>query len=215
MRRLFGAFACFAMLLVSAQASAGIIESGDLNIIDDPGNPSDGLRFLDSVYGDGLSLAAALAYAQAAYSNARLATPSEVGDLVDAAGILYDGGETAEDGWGTGAGVIISSGSNYDTPVINALGGTEAGGAVGSFWTAPDQSNLSTGTRDLITFTSFGFLTLEQNANTPPHAAHGWLIVSDPIAGVPEPSSFLLFGMGGLVLCGVRRGQKRKATLAV
>jgi hypothetical protein len=58
------------------------------NIIDDVGNPSDGLRFLDMTYSDGLSLAAAIANAQATYANARLATASEFDDLFSAAGIV-------------------------------------------------------------------------------------------------------------------------------
>ena len=57
-------------------SSAALVEVGDLNIIDDPGNPSDGLRYLDMTYSDGLTLADALANAQATYPNARAATPA-------------------------------------------------------------------------------------------------------------------------------------------
>jgi hypothetical protein len=62
-------------------AHAALVEVGDLNIINDAGNPSDGLRYLDMTYSDGLTQAAALTNAQATYANARLATASEFDDL--------------------------------------------------------------------------------------------------------------------------------------
>ena len=57
--------ACAAILVaIPGLASGGVIEVGDLNIIDDPGNPSDGLRYLDMTFSDGLTKADALANAQ-------------------------------------------------------------------------------------------------------------------------------------------------------
>ena len=72
-----GILALILCLLVQGMTTAAIVESGDLNIIDDPGNPSHGLRYLDMTYSDGKTLADALAAAQAVYPNARKATPSE------------------------------------------------------------------------------------------------------------------------------------------
>ena len=74
---------CVALLVALPGASFGglVNEVGDLNIIDDDGNPSNGLRYLDLTYSKGRTLASALANAQATYSNAREATPSEWDDL--------------------------------------------------------------------------------------------------------------------------------------
>ena len=83
---------CVALLVVLPGASFGglVTEVGDLNIIDDDGNPSNGLRYLDLTFSLNRTLASALANAQATYSNARLATASEWDDLFAAAGITYD-----------------------------------------------------------------------------------------------------------------------------
>ena len=61
---------CVALLVVLPGASSGgLITSGDLNIIDDVGNPSNGLRYLDTISSVGLNLAQALAMARANYSD--------------------------------------------------------------------------------------------------------------------------------------------------
>ncbi len=78
-------------------APAAINEVGDLNIIDDPGNPSDGLRYLDMSFSAGLTLSAALTNTQATYPNARVATPSEFNDLFASSGIMFNGALTAAD----------------------------------------------------------------------------------------------------------------------
>ena len=107
---------CVALLVVLPGASFGglVTEVGDLNIIDDDGNPSNGLRYLDLTFSKGRTLASALANAQATYSNARLATPDEWDDLFDAAGITYDGLLTASDAFETGTSEDISSNVAYD-----------------------------------------------------------------------------------------------------
>ena len=84
MKNILCGFILGLLWLGGAVANAGIIESGDLNIIDDAGNASVGLRYLDMIYIDGKTEAAALA-----------ATPSEFDDLFSAAGIAYDGALTA------------------------------------------------------------------------------------------------------------------------
>ena len=60
---------------LSHGVSYGSIETvGDLNIINDASNPSDGLRYLDMSFSNELTLSAALVSAQGTYANARLAT---------------------------------------------------------------------------------------------------------------------------------------------
>ena len=95
MKNILCGFILGLLWLGGAVANAGIIESGDLNIIDDAGNASVGLRYLDMTYIDGKTEAAALAAAQLVYPNVHLATPSEFDDLFSAAGIAYDGALTA------------------------------------------------------------------------------------------------------------------------
>lgn len=80
--------ALMAFAMSSLTVHASIIEQGDLNKIQQTGNASDGLRFLDMTYIDGKTLAAALADAQAVYANARLATPSEWDELFQAANVI-------------------------------------------------------------------------------------------------------------------------------
>ena len=107
---------CVALLVVLPGASFGglITQVGTLNIIVDAGNPSNGLRYLDLDFSTGLTLAGALANAQATYSNARLATPDEWDDLFAAAGITYAASLTASDAFETGPTAVISSGVAYD-----------------------------------------------------------------------------------------------------
>ena len=186
-------------------ATAGIIQVGDLNIIDQAGNPSDGLRYLEMTYSDGLTEATALANAQATYSNSRLATPSEFDDLFAAAGISYDGATTASGGFDVGGSPVISSGANYDGAALaGALGYTYSSGT--NIWTDPDRSASSATTRDFLQL-----LTTEaavyQYASSPPNSVIGWLIVSE----VPEPST--LAALGGLLGMGLigRWWRRRKA----
>lgn len=131
-------------------AHTTVVEVGDLNIINDPGNPSDGLRFLDMTFSDGLSLVAALANAQGTYSNARLATPSEFDDLFAAAGISYDSTLTASDAFTIGGGIVISSGANYDTHTLRDQLGLTAAGDRTLIWSDPDGSTAVTSTRDRL-----------------------------------------------------------------
>ena len=70
-----GTMAVLLTFFLSSSVPSAIIEMGNLNIIDDPGNPSDGLRFLELSFSDGLSLTDALTNAQMTYSNAHLARP--------------------------------------------------------------------------------------------------------------------------------------------
>jgi hypothetical protein len=91
-------------------ARAVIIEVGDLNFIDDAGNPSDGLGFLDMSFSVGLTQADALTNAQLTYADARIATPDEFDDLFLAAGVTYSGALTASDGFEVGLGEFITPG---------------------------------------------------------------------------------------------------------
>jgi len=190
--------------LVIAVVSPGIchgdlVEVGDLNFIDDPGNPSDGLAFLDMSYSDGLTQAAAIANAQLTFADARLATPSEFDDLFAASGIDYDGALKASDGFNVGLGATISSGSNYDGGALAmALGSTDQTNAT-FFWTDPDGTNSSSSTREYVFMgTTLGtFAGIYQSNSTPPNSDIGWLLVSDS-AAIPEPSAFWCVGLVGL-----------------
>jgi hypothetical protein len=71
-------------------AQAAVEELGDLNIINDAGNPSNGLGFLDLSSTLNLSREEALAHAQTIYPSARLATMIEHDNLFAAAGIAFD-----------------------------------------------------------------------------------------------------------------------------
>jgi len=200
------ALLAFALVVSSMPAAhAAVMEVGDLNIIEDAGNPSDGLRFLDMTYGDGLTLAAALAAAQATYANARVATPEENDDLFAAAGITFDDVTlTAKDGYAAGGTVVISSTllGNYDGGALQAmLGPTEDSLPVTNWWTDPDGNLSSASTRDYNQLQGASFLFpspvagIAQSAVEPEGAAFGWLIVSDA-APVSAPSTAALFALG-------------------
>lgn len=180
-------------------AFATVGEVGGLNIIVDAGNPSDGLRYLDMTYSDGLTLVAALTAATAIYPNARLATPTEFDDLFAAAGITYTGSLTASDGFSVGSSSILSSLAFYDGgTLMNQLGPTDANQTL--IWTAPDSNSASTTTRDYIgIFASFA--ALQQFHLSPPNARFGWLIVSDA-AQAPAPATLavLAMGLGGIAV---------------
>ena len=195
------------MTLTPGIASAAVIEFGDLNFIQDGGNPSNGLRFLDMTFSDGASQAAALANAQATYPDARLATATEWDHLFAAAGIEYDGAETASDAvnpggpYGTG-GLNISSGNNYDGGTLRDMLGHTWTGVAAAFWSdISDESSSSTSTRDYLFLHSDGAYIHQnwasgwENGN----GSLGWLIVSET-AAIPEPSTALLLCLGLMAL---------------
>lgn len=181
---------------------ATVMEVGDLNIIDDAGNPSDGLRYLDMSYSDGLTQAAALAAAQVNYANARLATPSEFDDLFAAAGISYNGALTVADGFTDGSTAGISSGSNYDGGALRLILGLTNPAGFTNIWTDPDGSSQADTTRDRIILGLTG-ATVVNSTSLPPNDIIGWLLVSDA-ASVPEPTTLALMTLG-LAALGFRR----------
>ena len=69
-------FALLGLALVNV-CHADIVEYGELNVIEDVNNASDGLRFLDISFSRNRTLEDALANARQRFSDARLATPSE------------------------------------------------------------------------------------------------------------------------------------------
>ena len=204
--------ACVAVILSIPGATFGsIIEVGDLNIIDQAGNASDGLRFLDMTFSDGKNKADALANAQATYSNARLATQYEWDDLFEAAGITYNGAKKASDAFTVGTTKTISSEDNYDNGILmNQLGKTH--GTKLFIWSDPDGSSSATGTRDRIRLVSDS-AKIQQNANKPALGSTGWLIVSAQMAPIPEPSSIAMWSAMGIIGLVVAR-RKRKLTRA-
>ena len=159
-------FACLMFVFVFNAASADIIEIGDLNIIDDPGNPSDGLRYLDMTFSNGLSLADALTNAQMTYSNARVATASEFDDLFAASSLVLDGAITPSDGFSTGLTATVSSGANYNAELRNVLGTTIVGANI---WTLPDGSVDPGTTRDVFAIGTVA-AAVRQSSGTPPVA---------------------------------------------
>ncbi|MEO2008020.1 MAG: PEP-CTERM sorting domain-containing protein [Pirellulaceae bacterium] len=195
------------LLFLSASSRAALIDGGDLTTIDQAGNPSDGLRFLDMSYSDGLSKTAALANAQGTYADARLATPSELNDLVAASTLVLNGGTTPSDAWVVGADVVISSTWRYNTSVRDLLGPT-AGVSFMNGWTDPDGSHVASTTRDYL---SFGASDLKgQQISAAIHPSIGWFIVSAGTV-VPEPSSFILLAACGLGLACHRIRRRRQA----
>ena len=178
-------------------SKASIIEVGDLNIIDEAGNPSDGLAFLDMTFSDGLSLAAALANAQASYAGARLATPAEFDDLFAAAGVTYSSSVTAADGFTAGPNAGLASNSDSGVAVLrSALGPTAADRT--DIWTDPDGVSLTASTRDYLSLDTNNAAWVRQLTLDPPSSGLGWLVV------VPEPSTFSMVALGALAL-GLRR----------
>ena len=181
-------------------AGAAIVQVGNLNIIDESGNLSDGLRFLDISHSAGLTSEVALSNAAAVYPNVRLATPSEFDDLFEAGGIVYSGSLVASDGFGTGPGGTLSL---LPRP-INSLGtilDIGAGTGVTSIWTDPEND----ATLDVLNLFA-GVLT--PNIEIGPDDGVfvpevGWLIVTE----IPEPSS-LLYSIFGLSLLGLRCRKK-------
>lgn len=209
-----------AIVLVSPGTTSGgmIDEVGDLNIINDAGNSSDGLRYLDLTYSDGMTKASALANAQATYSNARLATASEWDDLFAAAGIIYTGSLTASDAFTADAGPFIQLNGlpgvvlQANAPAVNivrlALGPTNGDTRI---FSDPD-GNVGTGsTRDFMILSNDDLSAYQSPiAATGSDPGIGWLIVSDAANPVPEPSSIALLGMGAISLIGFGWRRKRK-----
>lgn len=184
-------------LPVAAPLQGAVIQVGDLTVIDDAGNASDGLRFLNMSYSLALTEAAALANAQLTYADARLATPVEADDLFEAAGILYDGAVTASDGWSAGATTVISSGANYDGEQLSLLL-RHPGGSKAQWFT--DPTNASTRNFMSLFPTSASINSFDLGLS---HFETGWLLVSDSDApAVPAPATvgFLFLGLLGLGL---------------
>jgi len=207
------AVAFVVVLAVVPRATFGeVIEDGDLNIIiDEPGNASNGLRYLDMTYSDGLGLTAALANAQATYSNARLATPDEWDDLFAASAITYTGGLTASDAFATGSSILLSSGTSFDGGVLAAKLGYTVWDET-HIWSSPDGSGVLGTTRDYLTMRS-GTLQIRQTSRQPEHGELGWLLVSE-VAPVPEPSTYAgLLGITcvSLLAYGWRRKRQQAA----
>lgn len=183
-------------LCFSLSANAAVIEVGDLNIINDAGNASDGLRFLDMTYSVGLTQADALANAQATYADARIATSAEWDDLFDAAGIGYDTATTASGAFEAGDNLVLSSGGLYDGGALALmLGHTETAGGITYIWSDPDGFSGNGSTRDLLRLEGELAQTTQTSA-IPPLSFAGHLIVSE----VPVPAAAWLFlsAIGGL-----------------
>jgi hypothetical protein len=181
---------------------------GDLNIINQAGNASNGLRYLDMSYSDGLSLADALTAAQGTYGNARLAIASEWDDLFAAAGIGYlTSALPASAGFGEGSNYIFTQ--DYDGGLLQAFLGDTVSSAPGltAIWTTPDGllSEFSTYDYTLLDQTYAGFY---QASEVPGHYHVGWLLVSE-VSAVPAPPALILFALGlaGLGLAKRRIGQ--------
>jgi hypothetical protein len=207
------------IVITSSNVARGsIIEIGDLNIINSPENPSNGLRFLDMSYGGGLTLEDALLNARATYPNTRLATPSEWDDLFVAAGIVYSGALRASDAFTAGGAEIefIASGNFGGAALIAKLGPTsEIFTNRWWVWSSPDGDSSPTSTRDFLYMTGTD-LMLWQTESLPASTLYGWMLVSDETVATPEPSTFVGLGLGVAALCirGRRRLTQRSKVVA-
>jgi hypothetical protein len=201
------------VLISPVVCKASIQEVGDLNIIVDVSNPSNGLRFLDMSYSDGLGKAAALAAAQNVYANARLATAAEFDDLFAAAGVVYQTGRTASDSFLVGGDISIVSGTSSTTEptdlLINLLGPTNISGGAYELiiWTDPDGNDSTSTTRDYLTIhgkssaSNYNSGAGQSTVSAASGASYaGWLIVSDAaMATVPEATSVIAWMILGSV----------------
>jgi len=198
-------------MIAAAPAFASIDEVGDLNIINDMTNPSDGLRYLDMTFSDGLTLADALANAQATYADARLATPSEWDDLFMAAGITYSGAETASDAFLNGATLTITPDPcALCASLRDKLGATNGlSGDTTWLWSDPDGSGSAAGTRDALRLFDNGMSSLSAVVQIdttvtpslmPGSSAFGYLLVSEAVVPLPPAIIFLGSGIAALIL---------------
>lgn len=211
----FPAHRCLAVL-VSAIASFGaaqgmIMEVDGLNVINQAGNPSDGLRYFDLSLSVGDDMATALVDAQAVEANARFATPSEWDDLFAASTLTLDDVLSPSDGFDTGATAAISTGANYNTSLRDILGITD-GIDTAFIWTLPDGSTIASTTRDFARLNP-GAYVIEQRPETSPIVGVSWLLVSDGapvITPVPEPASTMVLALGTLGLCAYRIRRRRR-----
>ncbi len=193
-------------LLVVPAAHASIIEFGDLNYINQPGNPSDGLQYLDMSFSVGKSASDAISNAITSYPDARFATPSEFDDLFAASSIGYDKDITASDGFSTGPSKVLSKKSYDGGELMLILGMTSHMDL--TIWTIPDGNTDITTTRDIILFGN-NMVVAHQSGYSPPWEDKGWLIVSET-APIPEPSSIGIWSLLGWIgLLAVKR-QRRK-----
>lgn len=190
----------FVAVLASSPVYASICEVGDLNIINDPGNPSDGLRYLDMTFSVGLSLAAALTNAQGTYPDTRLAMPSEWDDLFAAAGVTYSGTATDSDAFTVGGNLLISVTA---VPIFTVLGETVPGGEM-NVWSDPDSDNTGVTTRDFLQLKlsiPSGAASIFNIGIAAPQAGTGWMLVSDAtVVPLPPAILFLASGVVGLLL---------------
>ncbi|MEM7473459.1 MAG: hypothetical protein AAF483_00560 [Planctomycetota bacterium] len=181
---------------------ADLVEVGSLNNIQQAGNSSNGLSFLDMSHSVGKTEAQALADAQLLYADARLATQSEWNDLFQAVDIAYTSSLTASDAFSTGIGSTITSTNNAEVrELIAKLGATHQGHTLLA-WSDPDGSTNSTTTRDVLTLEdNLGRAVLSVSTTQPASPDFGWLIVTSV---VPEPSSAACLFMASVGMVRIR-----------
>jgi len=196
------------------KAQATIIDNvgpnNQLNKIEQAGNPSNGLHYLDSSVSSGMTLSEALAVTMDGY-DIRLATQQEWDDLATAGDLILNDDNTGAHTNGDGLGEVafgikfwtqtISSLPNYDVALFDAIGNNH--GSSLRLWT--DAANVNT--YDMARFFPDELIVNTNNAfrNNGSKDEVSWLLVAVDVVGVPEPHTLLLASLASLGLTLRRR----------
>jgi len=199
---------------------AGIIETGIYNVIDQVGNPSNGLSFLDISFSVGLSREVALANARLLDPLARLATLQEHDYLAAEFGVNFNTslGNLSQAFTSTtvrsSIGLSTTITSALASSMIDVLGVTrQFAGDARQTWVWSPIAHLNPGRYDVwkVTawqnvFDEFGVQEFGDDAIIFISGHAGYLIIANnqSTRDVPEPSSLAIFALGMMGLASRR-----------